>query len=211
VTRRGRRTTGPNRGSGGRPPRLTTGGAGLAVRLGRCNTEIEATWVARPQKSRRSREQLDAGRQGGSNVMRSTPHQRSIHIDAPVEKVFDHVKDPNSFVAADPEPVHLSNLSLTPEGVGSTWRTSWRAFGLRLHGVWTREECIPNKRIVDHVSTGVTWTYTTEPNPTGTTLSLAFAITTKVPLANKVLNWAFSSQKRQLDKMLASYQKALQA
>ena len=143
--------------------------------------------------------------------MTSTPNQRSIHIDAPVQKVFDHVKDPNNFVMADPEPVHLSNLSLTPEGVGSTWETSWRAFGLPLHAAWTRAEYIPNQRIVDRASTGVTWTYTTEPDPSGTTLYLAFAITTKLPLANKVLNRVFSSQGRQLERMLANYRSAIQA
>lgn len=37
-----------------------------------------------------------------------------------------------NFVAADPEPVELTNLSLPPVGVGSTWETSWRAFGRRL-------------------------------------------------------------------------------
>ena len=112
--------------------------------------------------------------------MTSTPNQRSIHIDAPVERVFDHIKDPNNFIAADPEPVHLSNVSLTPEGVGSAWETSWSAFGLPLHAVITRTQFIPNQRIVDRASTGVTWTYTTEPDPTGTTLSLAIAITTKL-------------------------------
>lgn len=143
--------------------------------------------------------------------MTSTPNQRSIHIDASVAKVFDHIKDPNNFIAADPEPVHLSNLSLTPEGVGSTWETSWRAFGLPLHAVITRAQFVPNQRIVDRASTGVTWTYTTEPDPTGTTLSLAFAITTNLPRANKVLNRVFRSQGRQLEKMLVNYQQAIQA
>ncbi|GAA4405522.1 hypothetical protein GCM10023168_19300 [Fodinibacter luteus] len=143
--------------------------------------------------------------------MTSTPNQRSIHIDAPVEKVFDHIKDPSNFVAADPEPVHLSNVSLTPEGVGSTWETSWRAFGLPLHAVVTRAEFVPNRRIVDRASTGVTWTYRTEPDPTGTTLYLAFAITTKLPLGNRILNRAFRSQGRQLEKMLTTYQEAIQA
>ena len=76
--------------------------------------------------------------------MTSTPNQRSIHIDAPVQKVFDHVKDPNNFVMADPEPVHLSNLSLLP------------------------------------------W-------------------------ANKVLKRPFSSQGRQLERMLPNYREAIQA
>jgi len=140
------------------------------------------------------------------------PHarRRSIHVDAPVGKVFDHVKEPTNFVAADPEPVDLSNVSLTPEGVGSTWETSWRAFGRRLHGVWTRQQYIPNERIVDHVSTGATWTFITTQDSDGTTLSLAFAFTSKWPLANKIISWLLPTQDRQLDRMLANYRQEIQ-
>jgi hypothetical protein len=107
--------------------------------------------------------------------------------------------------------VRLSNLSLTPEGVGSTWDTSWRAFGRRLHATWTRVQYVPNQRIVDRASSGVTWTYTTEPDPSGTTLRLAFAITTKLPWANSVLNRVFSSQGRQLETMVANHREAIHA
>lgn len=143
--------------------------------------------------------------------MEPNARQRSIHIDAPAEIVFDHVKDPNNFVAADPEPVHLSNLSLTPDGTGSTWETAWRAFGRNLHGVWTRTEYVPNERIVDCVSTGATWTFATSPDPDGTTLTLAFSFTTKSTLLDTVIGWALASQDRQLDRMLANYKKAIEA
>ena len=141
----------------------------------------------------------------GSQVRR-----RSIHIDAPVERVFDHVKDPRNFVAADPEPVELTNLSITPEGVGSTWQTSWRAFGRPAHGVWTRQEYLPNECIVDRVSTGATWTFITTPDSTGTTLTLAFTFTTKWPLANTIITWLLPTQDQQFDQMLINYKRALQ-
>lgn len=135
---------------------------------------------------------------------------RSIHIDAPVKQVFAHVKEPTNFVAADPEPVELTNLSLTPEGVGSTWETSWRALGRHLHGAWTRQECIPNERIVDRVSTGARWAFTTTPDTDGTTLTVAFGFTTRSPLANKIIRWALASQNRQLDRMLANYKQSIE-
>lgn len=143
--------------------------------------------------------------------MKPQPPQRSIHIDAPVEKVFNHVKEPANFVAADPEPVELSNVSVTPEGVGSTWETSWRAFGRQLHGVWTRQQYVPYELIVDQVSTSATWTFTTTPDSDGTTtLSLAFGFTTKWPLASKIITWVLPTQDRQLDRMLANYRKEIQ-
>lgn len=117
-----------------------------------------------------------------------------VHVDAPVERVFDHIKDPANFVAADPAPVELSQLSITPEGVGSTWPTSWRAFGRKFQGSWTRTEYVLNERIVDEVSTGATWAFTTTPDPAGTTLGLAFAFTTKWTLMNTVIRWALVTQ-----------------
>jgi len=38
----------------------------------------------------------------------------------------------------------------------------------------TREEYLPNERIVDHSNTGGVWTFTFEPDEAGTTLSGAF-------------------------------------
>lgn len=40
-------------------------------------------------------------------------HSRSTHIDAPVAVVFAHVRDPLSFMAADPEPVRIDHVRVT--------------------------------------------------------------------------------------------------
>ena len=40
----------------------------------------------------------------------------------------------------------------------------------------TREEYVPNERFVDHANTGGVWTFTFEPDETGTTLSVAFRL-----------------------------------
>jgi hypothetical protein len=100
--------------------------------------------------------------------MEVTARRRSIHVEAPVEAVFAHLEDPRKFVAADPAPVELSNLALTSEGVGSTWETTWRASGRPQHGMWTRREYVPNERIVDDVSTGASWAFTTMPGTSAT-------------------------------------------
>ena len=58
--------------------------------------------------------------------MTMTVHKRSMHIDAPVEKVFDYVKDPHHFFEAWPEEFRghsaLADVTTTPEGVGSTYK-----------------------------------------------------------------------------------------
>jgi uncharacterized protein YndB with AHSA1/START domain len=161
------------------------------------------------------------GSLGRVEVMGSTTHKRDVHIDAPVERVFEYVKDPERFYAVmsgaeGKEPgdadAHLTKVSLTPDGgVGSTYEWVGRAFFITIHGVVTRQEYVPNERIVDHSSTGVTWIYTTAPDETGTMLSLACEVSSKVPVVDKVEDALFWKGDRDLDKWLAAYKRAIEA
>ena len=142
-------------------------------------------------------------------------HKRSVHIDAPVARVFDYVKDPHHFFEAFPEQdrshTALTEVRLTPDGVGSTFRLMGRVFLLfYMEWVLTREEYVPNERIVDHASAGGVWTYTFEPDETGTTLSLAFGWSTKVPLVGDLIDRASWDGDHDLDLMLANLKKAIE-
>jgi hypothetical protein len=75
----------------------------------------------------------------------------------------------------------------------------------------TREEYVPNERIVDHSSTGPVWTFTFEPDPDGSTLSLAMELSTKVPLLDKLEAAIFSKGDQDLDAILGSFKKAIEA
>jgi uncharacterized protein YndB with AHSA1/START domain len=146
------------------------------------------------------------------SAMTTTTHKRSVHIDAPVETVFDYAKDPHHFYEAFPEkgrPV-LVEVNTTPEGVGSTYTWEDSMFMIHIKGTVTRESCIPNERIVDHSSTGPVWTYTFEPDQTGTTLSLACEVSSKVPLADKVIDRVAWDGDRDLDTVLANMKKAIE-
>jgi uncharacterized protein YndB with AHSA1/START domain len=113
----------------------------------------------------------------GAGTVTTTSHTRSVHVDAPVEKVFDHVKDPHNQLDLyyTKEKPAAAELKMTPDsGEGSTWKwMSGVLLFIHLHGTMTREAYVPNERIVDQSSTGIRWTYTVEPDQTGTTLSLA--------------------------------------
>ncbi|MCU0264506.1 MAG: SRPBCC family protein [Actinomycetia bacterium] len=143
-------------------------------------------------------------------------HKRSVHIDAPVEKVFDYVKDPHHFFAAFPEKdrshMALAEESLTPEGVGSTWKIMGRIF-LLFYGEWvlTREEYVPNGRIVDHANLGGVWDYTFEPDETGTTLSIGFGWSSKVPFLGEVIDRVSWDGDRDLDLVLGNLKKAIES
>ncbi len=142
-------------------------------------------------------------------------HKRSTHIDAPVEKVFDYVKQPRHFLEAFPERdrahTALAEVNLAPDGgVGSTYRLMGRMF-LFFHMEWTitREEYVPNERIVDHANLGGVWTYTFEPDETGTTLSVAFGWSSTVPYLAELMDrtWEGDSD---LDEMLATLKKQIE-
>ncbi len=145
--------------------------------------------------------------------MTTTTHKRIVHIDAPVGTVFDYVKDPRHFYDAMAEGGRdaLTDVTMTPEGVVSTY--SWQSTMLlrHIHGVMTREEYTLNERIVDHSSTGPVWTWTFEPDPTGTTLSLAFEWSTKVPLMDKIVDLFAWNGDRDLDSILTNMKKRIQA
>lgn len=145
--------------------------------------------------------------------MTTTTHNRHVHIAAPVEKVFDHVEDPRHFYAAWPERGRptLSDVKLTPEGVGSTYVWNDKVFVFHIGGTMTRQECVPNERIVDHSSTGPVWIWTFEPDATGTTLSLACTYSTKVPGADKVIDRVGWNGDRVIDTILHNLKAEIEA
>ena len=143
-----------------------------------------------------------------------TLHERSVHIDAPVEKVFDYMKDPHHFLEAFPEKdrsnMAVTEVNLTPDGVGSTFSMVGRMFLVHLTWVFTREEYTANQRIVDHANLGGVWTSTFEPDATGTTLSLAFGWSSRVPLVGQVADRLGWDGDTDLDLMLANVKKAIE-
>ncbi len=147
--------------------------------------------------------------------MTTTTHKRSTHIDAPVEKVFAYVEDPHHFFAAmapmSGDRSHFTDVTMTPEGVGSTYEWSDRWFLFPIHGVTTRSDYVPNERIVDHSSIGPTWTFTFEPDPMGTTLTLAFEASMRLPLVGKAVDALAWNGDRDIDAMLAFYKREIES
>ncbi len=146
--------------------------------------------------------------------MTTTMHRRSMHIDAPVDKVFDYVKDPHHYFDAFPEEFRghtvMTEVKTTPEGVGSTAKMMGRVF-LLFHMEWTltREEYLPNERIVDRAWLG-RMISTFEPDETGTTLSLAFEWSTTLPLVGEVIDRVSWNGDHDLDVMLGNLKKSIE-
>jgi hypothetical protein len=53
-------------------------------------------------------------------------YRHSIHVEAPVEKVFDFFRDPGNWRSVQPEGVEFKDVSLTREGLGTHYSWSCR-------------------------------------------------------------------------------------
>lgn len=141
--------------------------------------------------------------------MASAKHTRSIHIDAPVEKVFHYLEDPAHFIAAvqDESHITLGAVHRTPEGAVTTYELKYRELGMHLTAVVTREEYVVNERIVDHSSMGPIFTFSVEADDSGTTLTASWDASTLM----KMLDAVFFHGDKDIERALATYKVEIEA
>lgn len=146
--------------------------------------------------------------------MTTTTHTARVRINAPVEKVFDHVRDPRHFLTAFPRSSDLvtGTVTMAPDGgVGTTYEWTDRMLGVHVSGRGTREEYVVNNRIIDRSSTGPVWTWTFEPDGTGTALTLTFEYSSKVPLVDRVVDAVSWNADRDLPSLLGVIKEQVEA
>ncbi len=73
---------------------------------------------------------------------------RTIMINAPVEKVFEYLVLPTNLPEIWPSLIEVKDVKQTPQHVGDSWRWAYKMAGVRFEGETKTEEYIPNKRIV---------------------------------------------------------------
>jgi len=142
--------------------------------------------------------------------MASDKHTHSIHIDAPVEKVFHYLEDPAHFIAGMPWESHGTHATAgavhqTPEGVVTSYENK---FGeTDKHYAFTREEYVVNERIVDHSQLGVVFTLSFEPDATGTTLTSTWDGTKLM----KMLDAVFYHVDKEAEDTMATFKREVEA
>lgn len=101
-------------------------------------------------------------------------YRHSIHIEAPVAKVFDLFKDPNTWRDFAPAGIEFAEVTLTQDGVGTHYTWTARIAGFPMEGFNVFTEFVPNERITDRSSSSLegTWTYLFEPDGSGTRLTV---------------------------------------
>jgi coenzyme Q-binding protein COQ10 len=112
--------------------------------------------------------------------------ERSITINAPVEKVFAYIEDPINELEWIPSLVEVQDVA--GQGAETHFRWAYKMAGMRLEGEGTNTEYIPNERIVTQSKGGIvsTWTLTFEPHDGGTKLNLVIEYTIPVPVLGKL-------------------------
>ena len=96
-------------------------------------------------------------------------------------------------------------------GVGDTWSSTARLVLWHFEATFTREEYAPHERILDrNAAAGCTVTFGVEPDPTGTTLTLAWGESHRVPLLSTVWDHIYSDGDHDLDVMLRDVKKAVE-
>jgi hypothetical protein len=100
--------------------------------------------------------------------------KQSIYIEAPVETVFEHFLDPRKDIDLMPVDTTILEVKRTAEGTGTytSYRSKIAGVSFEMFDVLT--DVVPNKRITSKSSSAsvATWTYTFEPEGTGTRLTM---------------------------------------
>ena len=112
--------------------------------------------------------------------------ERSITINAPVEKVFKYIEDPMN--TPDWLPSAMESTDVSGSGVGKHYRYSYKMAGVLLKGETTVTEYIPNERIVSQIKGGVTstWIQSFKTQDGGTIMELDIEYTIPIPVLGKL-------------------------
>ena len=140
--------------------------------------------------------------------------EKSIVINAPVEKVFAYVREPASEPEWMPGMVEVGDVVQTKEGVGSHYRFTYSLAGLLFRGESRTIEYVPNRRIVTQSKGGIEslWTWTFEPHGGGTKLSVVVEYTVPIPVLGKLAEAVVHRQnEREADLAMTNIKTRLEA
>jgi uncharacterized protein YndB with AHSA1/START domain len=113
--------------------------------------------------------------------------RKNIVIDAPVEKVFDYVEEPENVAEYWPSVIELKDVEPLPNG-GARMTVVYKMAGVRFDIESECTEFVPNQRTVyesaGDVSSRLTWTY--EPHDGGTKATIENEYSVHLPVLRKL-------------------------
>jgi len=133
--------------------------------------------------------------------------ERTITINAPVEKVFGYMTEPTTLPEIWPSMVEVKDVKRTPEHIGTTFQWVYKMAGMRFEGSSTVIEYVANQREVTKSERGIpsTFVWTYQPEDGGTRLTVEVEYTIPVPLLGKLAEAFIAKQnEHEAEVMLAN-------
>ena len=115
--------------------------------------------------------------------------ERSVTINAPVEKIFSYISNPRNELEWLPSVIDVRHI--VGKGVGQRFSWTYKMIGIPFNGETSVAEYIPNELIVYETTGGIdsTWTWQFKPVAGRTQLQLAVEYTIPVIVLGKVAEW----------------------
>ena len=113
--------------------------------------------------------------------------EKTITINAPVEKVFDYIDQPTNLPEIWPSLMEIKDVQTLPNG-GHTDRWVYKMAGMRFEGTTEGIEHVTNQRIVSKTKGGVesTQTWVFQPEAGGTKVTFEVEYTVPIPVLGKL-------------------------
>jgi uncharacterized membrane protein len=113
--------------------------------------------------------------------------QKSIHINAPIEKVYEYLQVPTNFPQIWPSMVEVKDVQPLPNG-GSKYSWVYKMAGMRFEGMTEDIEVVPNQRLSGKSQGGIeseiTWDLLAEEG--GTKVTVTAGYTVPIPLLGRL-------------------------
>ena len=139
--------------------------------------------------------------------------EKTITINAPVEKVFSYIDGGTNLPEIWPSLVEVTDVQRLPNG-GHSDRFVYKMAGIRLEGTSEDVEYIPNQRIVTKTTGGAesTQTWLFQPEAGGTKVTFKVEYTVPIPVLGKLAEaMIVKMNEREGDLILANLKARMEA
>ena len=113
--------------------------------------------------------------------------EKEVIVNAPVEKVFSYISEPNNLLEFWPSLVEIKDVQSLPNG-GYSARWVYKMAGMRFDGTGEYTQVVPNHWIIIEtkggVSSTITWTFRSVQDGTRVNLTVEYRV--PIPLLGKL-------------------------
>ena len=132
--------------------------------------------------------------------------EKTITIDAPIEKVFGYLDEPTNLPEIWPSVVEVKDVQRLPNG-GTSFRDVYKMVGVRFEGTSEDTEYVANQRMVNKTKGGIEGTtiFMFQPEAGGTKVTYEFEGDVPIPVLGKPAEAVIVRQtERETELMLAN-------